>query len=112
MKVNHNTFEKMLAIKGISKKVYIAYIQISYFTVAVWKKSNNVHAYAMVLLKNITYSKTVTAKQLFWNNNLTKRVPSDIFIVSTLQRAYNDFVIDGLVAFFGKDSVLLAIKNV
>ena len=118
VKVNHNTFEKMLVIKGVTKKAYAAYAQIPYFTVAGWKKSNSVPAYAMVLLKNMPSPETVTAKQLidaglpraiFWNNDLSKRVPSDILIASTLQRAYNDFVVDGLVAFFGRDSVLLAV---
>jgi len=120
MKVNNNMFEKMLAVKGVSKKSYAAYAQIPYFTVAGWKKSNRVPAYAMVLLKNMPSSQTVTAKQLidaglpraiFWNNDINKSIPSDIFIVSTLKRAYNDFVIDGLVSFFGRDSVLLALMK-
>jgi hypothetical protein len=120
MKVHHNMFEKMLATKGVSKKDYATYAQIPYFTVAGWKKSNSVPAYAIVLLRNMPSAQTVTAKQLidaglpraiFWNNNLTKTVPSDIFIVSTLKRAYNGFVIDGLVSFFGRDSVLLALMK-
>ena len=120
MKVSHNTFDKMLTIKGVSKKAYATYAQIPYFTVAGWKKSNSVPAYAMVLLKNMPAPQIVTAQQLidaglpraiFWNNDLIKSVPSDIFIVSTLKRAYNDFVIDGLVSFFGRDSVLLSIMK-
>ena len=120
MKVNHQTFEQMLFAKGITKKAYASYAQIPYFTVAGWKKSNSVPAYAMVLLKNMPSSQIVTAKQLidsglpraiFWNNDLTKCVASDILIVSTLQRAYNDFIVDGLVAFFGRDSVLLAMMK-
>lgn len=120
MKVNHQTFEQMLATKSVTKKAYATYTQIPYFTVAGWKKSNSVPAYAMVLLKNMSASRTVTAKQLidsglpraiFWNNDLTKSVSSDIFIVSTLKRAYNDFVIEGLVSFFGSDSVLLSVMK-
>ena len=120
MKVNHNEFEKMLTLKGVTKKSYAAYAQIPYFTVAGWKKTSSVPSYAMVLLNNMPSSKSVTAKQLidaglpraiFWNNDLSKRVPSDILIVSTLRRAYNDFVVDGLVVFFGRDSVLLAMMK-
>ena len=64
--------------------------------------------------------KTVTAKQLidagvpraiFWNNDLSKEVPSDIFIVSTFKRAYNDFVIEKFIEFFGEDSVLAALMK-
>jgi len=120
MKVKHDVFEQMLATKGVSKKAYASYAQIPYFTVAGWKKSDSVPAYAMVLLKNMSSSQMVTAKQLvdaglpraiFWNNDFTKRVPSDIMIVSTLKRAYNNFIIEGLVSFFGRDSVLLALMK-
>ena len=120
MKVSHRTFEQMLATKSVSKKAYANYANIPYFTVAGWKKSGSVPAYAMVILKNMPSPQTVTAKQLidaglpraiFWNNNLSKIVPSDIFIVSTLTRAYNSFVIEGLVDFFGKGTVLLAVMK-
>jgi len=59
----------------------------------------------------------VTAKQLinagmpraiFWNNDLSKAVPNDIFIVSTLKRAYNDFVVEKFVEFFDEETVLAA----
>lgn len=79
------------------------------------EKSGKVPAYALVLLKNMPFTKTVTAKQLidagvpraiFWNNDLSKAVPSDIFIVSTLRRAYNDFIIDKFIEFFGEKNVL------
>jgi len=87
MKVNHQTLEQMLATKGVTKKAYATYAQIPYFTVAGWKKSDSVPAYAMVLLKNMPFSQTVTAKQLidaglpraiFWNNDLFKPVPRSL----------------------------------
>ncbi len=36
-------------------------------------------------------------------------MPVDIFIVATLQKAYNDFVIDKLAEYFGKESILSAL---
>ena len=68
-------------------------------------------------------NKIVTAQQLidaglpraiFWNNNLLKEVPSDIFIIATLKRSYNDFIIEKFIEFFGEDyllSTLLEHKN-
>ena len=120
MKIDHTIFEAMLNAKGINKKTFAQYAQIPYFTVAGWKKSAKVPAYAMVLLQNIPTPKMVTAKQLidagmpraiFWNNDLTKAVPNDIFIVSTLKRAYNDFVVKHFIAFFGEDTVLAALMK-
>ncbi|MGC9351462.1 MAG: hypothetical protein ACP5D3_05695, partial [Sulfurovum sp.] len=72
-------------------------------------------AYAVILLKSMPSSKTVTAEQLiaagvpraiFWNNDLSKEVPNDIFIVSTLKRAYNDFIINKFIEFFGEETML------
>lgn len=120
MKVEHQLFESMLHTKSISKKAFSYYAKIPYYTVAGWKKSGKVPAYAIVLLKSMPFPKTVTAKQLidagvpraiFWNNDLSKVVPSDIFIVSTLKRAYNDFVIEKFIEFFGKDSILSALMK-
>ena len=120
MKVEHQLFESMLHAKGINKKTFSNFAQIPYYTVAGWKKSGKVPAYVMVLLKNMPTPKTVTAKQLidaglpraiFWNNDLTKVVPSDIFIVSTFKRAYNDFVIDKFIDFFGVDTILAALMK-
>jgi len=120
MKIDHSLFESMLNAKGINKKTFAQYAQIPYYTVAGWKKSGKVPAYAMVLLQNIPSPKTVTAKQLidagipraiFWNNDLSKAVPNDIFIVSTLQRAYNDFVVKKFIEFFGEDTVLAALMK-
>ena len=74
----------------------------------------------MVLLKSMPSPRTVTARQLtdagvpraiFWNNDLSKTVPSDIFIVSTLKRSYNDFVIQKFISFFGVDVVLAALMK-
>jgi hypothetical protein len=120
MKIDHTLFESMLNAKGINKKTFAKYAQIPYYTVAGWKKSGKVPAYAMVLLQHIRSPKTVTAKQLidagipraiFWNNNLSKPVPNDIFIVSTLKRAYNDFVVKKFIEFFGEDTVLAALMK-
>ena len=120
MKIDHSLFESMLNAKGINKKTFAQYAQIPYFTVAGWKKSAKVPAYAMVLLQNIPTPKMVTAKQLidagmpraiFWNNDLSKSVPNDIFIVSTLKRAYNDFVVQKFIEFFGEDTVLAALMK-
>jgi len=94
------------------------YSKIPYYTVAGWKKSGKVPPYVMVLLTNMPSSKTVTAQQLidagvpraiFWNNDLRKSIPSDIFIVSTLRRSYNDVIIDKFIAFFGEETVLSAL---
>lgn len=120
MKVEHQLFESMLHAKSISKKAFSHYAKIPYYTVAGWKKSGKVPAYAMVLLQSIPSPKTVTARQLidagmpraiFWNNDLSKTVPSDIFIVSTLKRAYNDFVVKKFIEFFGEDTVLAALMK-
>ena len=56
----------------------------------------------MVLLRQMPAQKEfVTAaelieaglpKAILWNNDPQKKVASDIFIVATLQRAYNDFI--------------------
>jgi hypothetical protein len=120
MKVANELFESMLKTRGISKRAFSAYSQIPYYTIAGWKKSGKVPAYALVLLKNMPFSKTVTAQQLidagmpraiFWNNDLSKAVPSDIFIVSTLKRAYNDLVIDKFIEFFGENNILTALMK-
>lgn len=115
MKIENKQFESMLNAKGISKRDFSDYSQIPYYTVAGWKKSGKVPAYAVILLKSMPSSKTVTAEQLiaagvpraiFWNNDLSKEVPNDIFIVSTLKRAYNDFIINKFIAFFGEETML------
>ena len=120
MKIDHNIFEAMLNAKGINKKTFSQYAQIPYYTVAGWKKSGKVPAYVMVLLKSVPSPKTVTAKQLidagmpraiFWNNNLTKTVPNDIFIISTLRRSYNDFIIRKFIEFFGEETLLAALMK-
>jgi putative alpha-1,2-mannosidase len=48
-------------------------------------------------------------KAILWNNDPQKKVASDIFIVATLQRAYNDFIIDKLAEFFGREAILAAL---
>ena len=120
MKIEHSLFEETLSAKGITKKTFAHYAKIPYYTVAGWKKSAKVPAYAIVLLKSMPTPKTVTAKQLidagmpraiFWNNELSKAVPNDIFIVSTLKRAYNDFVVQKFIEFFGEDTVLAALMK-
>ena len=118
MKVEHQLFESMLKAKGITKKAFSEYTNIPYYTVAGWKKSGKVPKYAMILLKNMPSVKMVTTQQLLdvgfpraiiWNNDPSKEVASDIFIVATLRRAYNDFVIERILDFFGTEAVLAAL---
>ncbi len=120
MKVDHSRFEAMLVTKEMTKKAFSQYAKIPYYTVAGWKKSGKVPAYVMVLLENIPSSNMVTAQQLidagmpraiFWNNDLTKAVPKDIFIVATLRRSYNDFVVRGFIKFFGEETVLASLMK-
>ncbi|RLA70312.1 MAG: hypothetical protein DRG30_09350 [Epsilonproteobacteria bacterium] len=40
-------------------------------------------------------------RAILWNTNLSQEVDSQAFIVSTLMRAYNAFVIEKLVEYFG-----------
>ncbi len=118
-KVANSEFEALLKLKGISKKEFALNSGIVYNTVAGWKKKGEVPAYAVTILKQMpSRKKTVTAKELItagmpkavlWNSQSDKEVPIDIFIVSTLQKAYNDFVIDKLAESFGKESVLSAL---
>ena len=118
-KVQNSEFEALLKVKGISKKEFSKYSGIAYNTVAGWKKKGEVPAYALTILKQMpSRKKTVTAQELIdagmprgvlWNNQSDKKVPIDIFIVSILQKAYNDFVIDKLAEYFGKKSVLSAL---
>ncbi|WP_353662637.1 hypothetical protein [Hydrogenimonas sp. SS33] len=117
--ISNQYFESVLKRKGLSKKAFAEYAGIPYFTVAGWKKKGEVPTYAMVILNQMpTHKKSVTAADLIkaglpravlWNNQSDKEVPVDIFIVSTLQKAYNDFVIDKLTEYFGKESVLTAL---
>jgi len=44
-------------------------------------------------------------RAILWNTNLTQEVDTQAFIVSTLMRAYNTFVIEKLVEYFGVDMV-------
>jgi len=119
MKTEHKNFEALLKAKGISKKAFSVYSGIPYYTVAGWKKSGHVPAYAMVLLSHMPLSKErVSAgelleaglpKAILWNNDPKKKVPVDIFIVATLERAYNDFVVEKLATFFGNERILSAL---
>ena len=118
-KVQNSEFEALLKLKGISKKEFSSYSGIAYNTVAGWKKKGEVPIYALTILKQMpSNKKTVTAQELIdagmpkavlWNNQSDKKVPIDIFIVATLQKAYNSFVIDKLAEYFGKESVLSAL---
>ena len=119
MKIDHNAFETLLKTKAISKKAFSAYTGIPYYTVAGWKKAGEVPNYAMILLRNMPIAKEyITAgelieaglpKAILWNNDPDKKVPVDIFIVATLQRAYNDFVVQKLAEFFGGEQILAAL---
>jgi hypothetical protein len=119
MKTPNKIFEQLLYLKGISKKAFSKYSGISYNTVAGWKKSGFVPSYAMVLLRQMPKPRTtVSANELIaaglprailWNNQSDRQIPVDLFIVSILQRAYNDFVIDKLAEFFGEETLLAAL---
>ncbi len=119
MKTEHKHFEALLKAKGISKKAFSVYSGIPYYTVAGWKKSGQAPTYAMILLRSMPSSKEqVSASELLeaglprailWNNDPQKKVPTDIFIVATLERAYNDFVVEKLAAFFGNERILSAL---
>ncbi len=119
MKTEHKHFEALLKVKGISKKAFSAYSGIAYYTVVGWKKSGQVPAYAMKLLEHMPFAKEQVSagelleaglpKAILWNNDPKKKVPVDIFIVATLERAYNDFVVEKLAALFGKERILSAL---
>jgi len=119
MKTEHKNFETLLKAKGISKKAFSAYSGIPYYTVAGWKKSGQVPTYVMVLLRSMPLAKEEVSagelieiglpKAILWNNDPKKKVPTDIFIVATLERAYNDFIVEKLAAFFGNERILSAL---
>ena len=119
MKRDHKAFEALLKTKGVSKKAFSAYSGIPYYTVAGWKKSGQVPMYAMVLLAQLPSAKEYVRagellaaglpKAILWNNDPNKKVPVDIFIVATLERAYNDFVVEKLAEFFGRERILAAL---
>jgi len=119
MKTEHKNFEALLKVKGISKKAFSAYSSIPYYTVAGWKKSGQVPTYAMKLLGHMPSSKEQVSagellevglpKAILWNNDPKKKVPTDIFIVATLERAYNDFIVEKLTEFFGNERILSAL---
>ncbi|WP_457595775.1 hypothetical protein [Hydrogenimonas sp.] len=117
--MNHQDFEHLLKIKGITKKAFSDYSGIPYYTVAGWKKAGEVPVYAMVLLRRMpSLKEEVNASELLeaglpkailWNNDPDRKVPTEIFIVATLERAYNDFVVEKLAELFGSDRVLSAL---
>lgn len=119
MKTDHKAFEALLKTKGVSKKAFSAYSGIPYYTVAGWKKSGQVPRYAMVLLAQMPSAKEYVRagellaaglpKAILWNNDPNKKVPVDTFIVATLERAYNDFVVEKLAEFFGRERILAAL---
>ncbi|BDY13993.1 hypothetical protein [Hydrogenimonas cancrithermarum] len=119
MKTAHKDFEALLKAKGISKKAFSSYSGIPYYTVAGWKKSGQVPTYAMKLLEHMPSAKEQVSagelleagmpKAILWNNDPKKKVPTDIFIVATLERAYNDFIVEKLAAYFGSERILSAL---
>ncbi len=50
-------------------------------------------------------------KAILWNNDPDRKMPADIFIIATLKRAYNDFVVKKLAEFFGAEYVITALNN-
>ena len=121
MKASIDRFEKILAVKGITKKAFATYCQIPYDTVAGWKRTKRVPGYAMILARDMPSRKEyVTAAELLeagmpqavlWNNDPHKKVPVEIFIVTTLQRSYNDFVIETLADYFVTERIFEALAR-
>jgi len=62
MKINHLIFDKILTTKKITKKAFSDYAKIPYYTVAGWKKSGTVPAYAMVIARDMVYRKMLDEK--------------------------------------------------
>ena len=62
VKINHLLFEKILSSNKISKKAFSEYAKIPYYTVAGWKKSGTVPAYAMVIARDMVYRKRLDEK--------------------------------------------------
>ena len=62
MKINHLLFEKILTTKKVTKKAFSDYAKIPYYTVAGWKKSGTVPAYAMVIARDMVYRKMLDEK--------------------------------------------------
>jgi hypothetical protein len=62
MKINHSLFEKILTSKEITKKAFSEYAKIPYYTVAGWKKSEKVPAYAMVIARDMIYRRVLDEK--------------------------------------------------
>lgn len=48
---------------------------------------------------------------IFWNTDLNREVDSQAFIVSTLIKGYNDFIIEKLVEYFGTDMVVSSVDK-
>ncbi len=50
-------------------------------------------------------------RAIFWNTDLNKEVDSQAFIVSTLIKGYNDFIIEKLVEYFGSITVMESVNK-
>ena len=59
MKITNTIFETLLIKNAFRKKDFAEYSKIPYDTVVGWKKKNHVPAYAMVILKDMIYRKTL-----------------------------------------------------
>ena len=81
MKINNTLFEKILANNSITKKEFANYSKIPYNTVAGWKKRDSVPAYAMVILRDMIYRKTLNQNA---KSKLTKRLKKDFEITINL----------------------------
>ena len=62
MKVDNALFEKILSVKGITKRAFSQYAKIPYNTVAGWKKVGTVPAYVMVIAKDMAYRQMLDEK--------------------------------------------------
>jgi hypothetical protein len=74
----------------------------------------------MRMKKSTMQQMTVTAQELIdfglpravvWNAAPTQEVDAKAFIVSTLRNAYNDFVIEKLIGYFGAELVCDALET-
>jgi hypothetical protein len=84
MKVDNALFEKILSVKGITKKAFSQYAKIPYYTVAGWKKVGTVPAYVMVIAKDMAYRKMLDENAKNQMNRSHKR-ETDLAIDLTLK---------------------------
>ena len=62
MKLDHKLFIDTLKAHNITQKAFSEYAKIPYDTVTGWKKKGKVPAYAMVIVRDMAYRKTLNEK--------------------------------------------------